>query len=321
MARMFHFGFCERGSPVFKRFAPLCKNLEQTCPATAFGISAVSLIRKTGSRSNSILIEATDGLRYVVKIPMGRSDARSALREALGSELATLIGLPVPPWQPIFLSESFIRNCPEISSESLDSAREWPTSGYYFGSQCFGTRAGDRIYDYLPVTWMDRIENRADFVGMLLLDLWANNTRRRQAIFIHREKETAVRVAFIGHRQMFASEHCVFLQPLATRYSDSRIYRDHWTESTFSYWRDRIASLTESTLTGFVPRMPGDWSKDCDVNQIVSVLLVRQKILQNIRWDSIRPCDQQSRAPFADLPIRPQETLHGFFSIPALIGA
>jgi hypothetical protein len=54
-------------------------------------------------------------------------------------------------------------------------------------------------------SWVDRIENRADFLGALVLDLWANNCDRRQSVFFTDDRDR-LHARFIDSDSMFGGK-------------------------------------------------------------------------------------------------------------------
>jgi hypothetical protein len=54
----------------------------------------------------------------------------------------------------------------------------------------------------IPHSWIERIENRADFVGVLILDLWANNCDRRQVVFLSDDNDR-LHASFIDNDYLF----------------------------------------------------------------------------------------------------------------------
>jgi len=247
-------------------------------------VSAVGAIRKMGLSSRSILIHACDGNQYVLKTAAGSTCAESSFREALGSELATLVGLPIPRWKPICVSESFMESSAHLWPQGNTEARCNPSSGYYFGSERVGGGANERLYDYLPHSWMNRIANRADFIGMLLLGSWANTANHRQVVFVHDIASSKVRAVFIGHGAMFSSLMTTLLHPAEGRYSDRRIYDDCWSEETFTCWKEKIVSITQSSLRRLFFRIPDQWQNGYRQDQLVSCLLARQAAFRKLSF-------------------------------------
>jgi hypothetical protein len=265
-----------------------------------------------------MLIQASDGLSYVLKMASRKLKNELPLREALGSELATRIGLTVASWQPIYVSDDFIDDCLGSWPQAPDGSKLRPESGYYFGSQQLGSKAGERVYDFLPSALLSRIENRPEFVGMLLLDIWANHANYRQAVFLHPSDSSSLKAVFIDHGAMFSNERDVLLTPMAGRYSDSRMYKGYWTEPIFSFWQERISSIRESSLRESLSRIPHVWTRDCHVARIVSELLVRQDRLRKLKFDSVAPCDLPWKHPYANLHVDTEATSTNYFRIPVL---
>jgi hypothetical protein len=242
-------------------------------------VSAVDPIRKLGLLSRSLLIKASDGHQYVLKMTSGASCNEMSLHEAFGSELASLLGLPVPRWRAIHVSESFLQRTTDM----------WPTDdgasqpGYYFATELLGSRPDERLHDYLPSSWMNRVVNRDDFVGTLLLDTWLGAAANRQAVFVQDAKSASIRAVFIGHGKMISPLMRTLLYPTAGQYSNKRIYDDCWNPETFSYWKDKIISAPKSSLQALGLAIPTQW-KYRRYHQLLDLLLTRRKEFKQLTF-------------------------------------
>lgn len=249
-------------------------------------VSAESVARVLGNAPNRLLVSASNGRRYVLKLYSDRDRDQALLRESLGTELAASLGLPVPRWGPVYVSNDF------ITAFSRIWTKQRPSAGYYFGSEMLGQDAGDRVCDYLPKTWLHKIENRSDFIGALMLDIWANNARSRQAIFFQKTNSAMFRAVFIGFREMFSSRVDYSSSAIPGRYCHGHIYDECWNESAFSFWQRKILSLRETRLRGLLLQLPSVWINREDVDQIISRLLANQKMIKRLQFHSFDPRSQ-----------------------------
>ena len=56
-------------------------------------------------------------------------------------------------------------------------------TGWHFGSRFPGDPARNVVYDFLPDSLLEKVENLVDFPGALAFDKWMGNADSRQAIF------------------------------------------------------------------------------------------------------------------------------------------
>lgn len=236
-------------------------------------VSAVSVIRVLANSRNRLLVSATDGHLYILKL----YDQQSRLREALGTELASAIGLKVPAWRPIWLSKDFIH-------EHILIWDKLPAEGYYFGSRQVGISPGEMAVDVLPGNWQAKIENRGDFVGSLLFDYWTNSKSPRQAIYFRRSSSEGFTAMFIGFRYVLGIHNDHTRENIDRRHADKRLYDGQWNELVFNDWQRRICSMEKQTLQKILVQLPLEWMKTVEPNQIIAQLLGRKKWIEKFTF-------------------------------------
>jgi len=181
----------------------------------------------------SSLVRASDGCRYVLKMldnPEGRDNL---FHEALGSGLAQVLGLPVPTWRVLDVSESFIEQNPQVWFES-EGRLTRPSPGLHFGSAFVEALPGGEIYQMVPAGWYPRLVNAGDFLGVLLLDLLANHSDNRQALFVQIPGTRQLKAVFIDHGQMFGHTDSLRMRIGRARFLDTRVYGARGSGSAFA---------------------------------------------------------------------------------------
>ncbi len=146
-------------------------------------LSAVAFVRRMRGGAQSSLLRASDGALYVVKLNGNPQGPNVLANEALGSWLAAQLGLETPAWRQISVSDEFLAQNPEMWFET-PSGRARPAAGVHYASRLVESQGGGSVYEILPRSWFARLQNREDFLGMLLLDLWCNHADNRQACFV-----------------------------------------------------------------------------------------------------------------------------------------
>src|SRR5208337_4281241 len=138
-------------------------------------------IRNLRGGSQPILALASDGFLYVVKFLNNPQGPNVLFNEIAGSELYRACGLAVPEWRSLLLSDSFIDKNPESWMQTPEG-RLRPTAGLCFGSR-FMVGDGKRLIEFLPRSSFRRVRNRTSFWLAWLIDVCAEHTDNRQAIF------------------------------------------------------------------------------------------------------------------------------------------
>jgi len=219
-------------------------------------VQVTRFIRKMHGGSQPILVEASDGVLYVLKFINSSQGSNLLFNESMGTELYKSCKLPVPPWKPVLLTSRFIARNPGCWAETENGARQ-PEAKLCFGSQFLG-QSGHKSLEILPRTSHQRIENLADFWLAWLLDICFEHADNRQAVFTEAGGKNLL-AWFIDMGNMFRGEagdrRVNFCIP---RYFDSRIYTDIKSKDDFGFW-DTIHRLDGEALWQRVRLLPADW--------------------------------------------------------------
>jgi hypothetical protein len=243
-------------------------------------LEAMAVFRRLRGGSQSLLVLASDGALYVVKM-MGNPQGPNVLaNEALGSELAGYLGLPVPSWRPIALSDDFIDSHSHCWFESA-SGPVRPQAGVHFASRIIGQESSSALCEILPGSWIPQIVNRSDFAGMLLLDLWANHTDSRKSLFMRRGISTETSAVFVDNGHMFGGPWGKDdYRRGAALFLDSRIYEGLEMKSAFTSWFEKVDSVDEDVVRALAASIPGEWVPNGYVQQVIVQLQSRKRQLE-----------------------------------------
>ena len=245
-------------------------------------VAATTVLRKMRGGSQSVLLRASDGALYVVKM-MGNPQGPNVLaNEAFGNELARYLGLPVPSWRPISLSDSFLdrnRLCWFESATGLIR----PPAGLHFASLALGQGSSAIGCEVIPGRWLSQAGNRADFVAMLVLDLWTNHTDNRQAIFLQSAETGLTSAVFIDNGHLFGGPYGQEQQRRGAALSlDRRVYGDPSLKKTLRRWLLRISSIEDGVLLRLARCIPAEWMSEEYLSQVLSQLRTRQIALSQL---------------------------------------
>lgn len=193
-------------------------------PALGKHIALVTrYIRSLRGGSQPILAEANDGNLYVVKFADNIQGPHLPFNESMGTELYRACGLPVSPWKALEITDSFLDRNPACWWQT-QQGRLRPLAGVSFGSRFLSGQSA-RLFEILPGSYFERVRNATDFWLAWTLDVCADHSDVRQAIF-REELSGQLGAVFIDFGHMFggATGRDPFRHVLASRYRDGRVY-------------------------------------------------------------------------------------------------
>jgi len=283
-------------------------------PCSNIVLSANKYIRKMKGGSQSIFVRANDGKHYVVKMYDNPAGSNLLANEHMGSLVARAVGLPVVKPKGIFLSDSFIDSHPDLWFELPTGVRR-PQTGVHFASLLIGQTSGaERPTEYISPSRVDRITNRDAFLGMYLLDVWANHQDSRQAIFQTTSGNTQ-EVIFIDHGHMFGGPEWSSRHNLCSAlHLERAIYRDLWQDEQIVFWISRFQSVIPELLMSVERSILRQWYKG-DFSDLIDWLIDRLGNLPELsredaarNWHSSRQKSKVETLRLADFGLRDLDT-------------
>ena len=143
---------------------------------------ALFQVQRMRGGAQSHLMFCEDGSFYVVKFQNNPQHVRILANEMLATSLANFLGLPVPEFAEVEVSQELLDRTPELCFQ-LVQGRIGCTAGRHFGSKLPVDPSREPIFDFVPDQTLGLLANRQAFAGMLLFDQWACNADARQAVF------------------------------------------------------------------------------------------------------------------------------------------
>ena len=275
-------------------------------------VDAVRLIRKMRGGAQAHLIEAADRNFYVVKFLNNPQHRRILVNEWIGSWFLNYLGISTPEVAIIRLSEAFLRENPDVHLQ-LGTHRHAVQPGWHFGSRFPGDPGRNIVYDFLPDVLLDRVENLADFRGVLAFDKWIGNADSRQAVFFRaRLKEwlpsSAAHSSRLGFVAQMVDNGYVFEgphwrlgdSPIQGLYFRPLVYRGVCRLDDFQPWLDRIVHFPDEAVDHAVKQIPPAWLEGEEdlLQQLLARLIARRKRVP----DLIEACRGGRVNPFPDWP-------------------
>jgi hypothetical protein len=246
-------------------------------------VSATGFLYKLCGSSQPSILQASNGAFYVVKFN-GFPGSQGLANEVVGTGLIRAAGLPAPAWMPIEVSSDFLDRNPGLWFRNGDVSIR-PRPGIHFGSRVIEACGEQRTYQMIPHSWIKRIENRADFLGVLALDLWANNCDRRQAVFLSNGRTLQAR--FIDNDFMFGGKFGFDITcPRRAMVHDLSLYNGLWNEQSVQQWLQKFDGIPENILRRIVASVPEEWATEESRLRILNQLLTRRVMLPRLLHDA-----------------------------------
>jgi hypothetical protein len=271
-------------------------------------VNATRFIRKMRGGAQAHLLAADDGHFYVVKLRNNPQHRRVLINEWIASTFLQHLQLAAPETAIVRLSPEFLRENPEVGI-ALGNQRMAATPGWHFGSRYPGDPSRVAVYDFVPDTILDRIENISEFLGILVFDKWTGNADARQSIFVRaRLREYvpsfqghALRTGFLAlmvdHGYIFNGPHWSYVDsPLSGLYFRPKVYSHVTGLDDFQPWLDRVLHFPEEVVDDALARLPAEWlNGDRDgLNALLTTLMSRRRKIADLLQD----CRRAAICPF-----------------------
>jgi len=219
-------------------------------------VQAKQFVRRLRGGSQPVLIEASDGLLYVVKFHNNFQGPNLLFNEVVGTELFKMAGLPVPAWRPISISERFLQTTPECWMEAERGLIK-PQAGICFGSR-FLEQQENRVFEILAGGYFSRVKARENFWTAWVLDVLAENTDNRQALFLE-EGTRKLSAWFIDHGHLLGGARGTEVPWYrASRYIDPRVYTEAGAQDAEAV-EATIRRISLQKLADRVMQLPEQW--------------------------------------------------------------
>lgn len=238
---------------------------------SASGLGLVTRhIRNLRGGSQPILAEASDGFVYVVKFTDNLQGPHLPFNESMATELYRACGLPVAPWRPLLVTDSFLDRNPACRLETPEGRRK-RAPGLCFGSRYLGGK-DKRLFEVLPGAFFRRVRNAEDFWRAWLVDICAGHSDDRQAIFRERA-DRQLEAVFVDFGHMFGgAAGSDPIRPFrASRYRDERIYPPIST-SLLKKVRGIADNLETDRLWRRLGVLPEEWKSESAIENFTRCL-------------------------------------------------
>lgn len=259
-------------------------------------LQALEQVRRMRGGSQSQLMRCDDQNLYVVKFQNNPQGLRVLVNELVAGRLASRIGLPVPAATVVNVEERLIALTDELVIQ-MQRSRGPCSSGVQFASRYLGPPEFMRVYDLLPSYEMKRVDNPAQFCGMLAFDKWTCNTDGRQVVFVQRIGDTLLEPQMIDQGFCFGACNWDFPDaPLRGIYLHHDFYQQVRSIDSFEPWLTRIESLTNiPSPESILDEVPSEW---CDRDRHLVARMLERLFCRRTR---VRDLIEQTRKAAEDV--------------------
>jgi HipA-like protein len=246
--------------------------------------TAVQHVKRMRGGAQSHLMRCDNGCYYVVKFRNNPQHERVLANEFLATQLAMLVGLPVPVAMLIDVPQWLVDKTEELTI--VVGTHAFPVeAGLQFGSQYVVSPMHGQVFDYLPSGMLDRVRNLETFAGILALDKWTGNADGRQAAFWRKTSEKKYSAVFIDQGYCFNAGEWTFPDsPLRGVYPCNEVYAKVSGWVSFQPWLSRIEMLDEDAIWGVARETPRAWYGGAwgELEALVQRLIERKTIVREL---------------------------------------
>jgi len=254
-------------------------------------VVATQVLRKMHGGSQAYLLAANDGKAYVTKLTGNPQHIRSVISEAFCHALVSNLDVRVPAAASVLITSEFLGRHPEFGVEGL-CGRQCAEPGLHFGSQYPGDTELDAVYDDLPSSLFGQVENRGDFAGILVFDVWTMQSDRRQAVFVRERVRSGRRPArkrsfiayMVDHGMAFGGVKWDFVVgPTKQALQSPAAYETIRGPEDLEPWLAAVEKFPEAAIWDAVSRIPSGWIRETpgELEAVAEGLTKRRRVVRD----------------------------------------
>lgn len=249
-------------------------------------------IRRLGGSAQSLLVKDSDSRLWVLKPKTTLQGSNVLANEFIGSALCKSLGLPVPDYEAVRLSDEDCADpCMWIYTKE---GKQGITPGVHFASRYLPDAFGREVYECIPPTLKYMIQGSSVFLGMFIFDVFAMHRDRRQVLF--RIEQDGLHPTFFDNSHLFGGPSGltgeIFLDG---RLSQQIAAFGRHNVFLCEEWIKQMRAVVPAALQVAVARTPINWFAG-DLSQLVDVLLVRLDSLPTLVETSFGRLEKGLRA-------------------------
>jgi hypothetical protein len=237
-------------------------------------LNARRFIRKMRGGAQAHLLETDDGDFYIVKFQNNPQHRRILVNEFVAAEILTHLQIACPEHKIVRLSAEFIAANPEVHLQT-GTRSQAIEAGWHFGSRHPGNPELMAVYDFIPDSLLNQVENAEQFLAVLAFDRWVANADGRQSIFFRAQlKDWLARpgipprklgfvALMIDHGFAFNGPHWDFPDSaVAGLYPRRIVYDSVRALDDFQPWIERILNFPAEVFDRILRQLPPPWLEE-----------------------------------------------------------
>ena len=246
-------------------------------------VEAVRYIRAMGSRWGGHLVEASNGLPYVVNVPTGYECEKGPATEIICNRLSRLIGLPVPDVALVVAAGAVI----PLATDRRPALGLIPKPGRA-PKLCVGFRYLSRSPDGVASAMGDlSARNLRHLVGALIFDIWTLRLSERRWSTSFSEATGRTELTLLGGGDCLAGGDWLrFIGSGFPRRPAQQVASEIRRWGQISPWLAKIRDLDLNKIWELAFQMPPEWygGQRRLLAEVLDVISLRQRMLQsNVR--------------------------------------
>ena len=240
--------------------------------------------------AQSHLLFCDDRRYYVVKFLNNPQDVRVLANEMLATSLAELLGLPVPEYAEVEVSQELLDRTPELDFHG-ERGRTAYAAGRHFGSRLPVDPSREPIFDFVPDQTLALLVNRRAFAGILAFDQWTCNADARQAVFFRAAgSEARYRALMVDQGFCFNNGEWSFPDsPVRGLYPRLVVYQQVTGWESFEPWLTVLREMDWGMAEELAGHIPAAWyaGQDQALERLMETLDGRRRrvpeLLESVR--------------------------------------
>jgi hypothetical protein len=206
--------------------------------------------------------------------------------------------ISTPEIAVVNVSAEFLARNPDVHIQ-LHARRLAVEPGPHFGSRYPGNPSEAKVYEFVPDVLLDKVANRNEFLGALVLDKWTGNGDARQTLFtrpgIRREPTSShgargFLVSMIDQGYAFGGPQWRFYDsPAQGFYFRPTVYRHVRSRDDFQPWLDRVVLFPKQVLDNVRRQIPPAWIRgdEASVDALLGKLMSRCRRVPDLIAESV----------------------------------
>jgi hypothetical protein len=233
-----------------------------------------------------------------VKFPNNPQGIRILANDFIGSQLASFLGLAVAIPAIVRVKQILI----DLSKEMVIERERY--SERCRGGLCFGSRfssgparAPTAFTDYISPEGWTNVENREDFLGMFVFDVWTHNMDTRQFVFLESSFDGKTKALMIDQGNCFNGAEWSFADTSGHGVHFRRdLFGNVRSIDGFDLWLDKLENkMTLDVIERIAAQVPAEWydNQTAQLSELVSTLEERRMMTRKLliaTWNKNRDC-------------------------------